>query len=208
MHVGRASQPVRDGLERPSYCSDTPHTEFREPFYQVTGKLNGMEHDAGADLVDIIDDVGRTVRTATRREMRSQGLPHRCVYILVLNRQGELYIHQRTDSKDVFPGYWDVAVGGVLAAGETFIEGAAREGREELGVDLACVPVFEMHYKDAATTVQGMVYRAVHDGPFRLQPEEIVRGEFRPMEEVIKLTGEVPFCPDGLAVLRKYRELT
>ena len=49
-------------------------------------------------------------------EMRSRRLPHRCTYLLVFNRHGELFWHLRTSTKDVFPGYWDLTIGGVLAA--------------------------------------------------------------------------------------------
>lgn len=165
-----------------------------------------MSHDPGSDLVDIIDAAGRTIGTVTRREVRERKLPHRCMYILVFNSQGKLFIHQRTTTKDVFPGHWDVAVGGVLAAGEDCDEGARREGLEELGVDLNPVALFPFQYDDAATLVRGMVYRAVHDGPFRLQPEEIVRGEFISLADVWERMGKEPFCPDGVAALREYCE--
>jgi hypothetical protein len=50
-----------------------------------------------------------------------------------------------------------------------------------------------------------MVYRLFHDGPFRLQPEEIVRGEFVPADEVAARIARDPFCPDGLGVLAEYQ---
>jgi hypothetical protein len=49
------------------------------------------------------------------------------------------------------------------------------------------------------------VYRAVHDGPFQLQPEEVVRGEFVPLEAVADRAAQVPFSPDGLAVFAEYQ---
>jgi len=85
--------------------------------------------DPGDDLVDVVDDGGRVVGRATRREMRARRLPHRSTYILVFNRRGELFIHLRTATKDVYPSHWDVCVGGVVAAGESFDDGAARELR-------------------------------------------------------------------------------
>jgi len=160
---------------------------------------------ADAELVDVVDDAGRVVRVVTRREMRVRRLPHRTSYILVFNRRGELFIHQRTPTKDVYPGHWDVAVGGVLAAGESFEAGAGREVREELGVEPALEPLFPLRYADADTVVHGMAFQAVHDGPFRLQPEEIVRGEFVTLEEIEGRTAHEPFCPDGLAALAQYR---
>lgn len=160
--------------------------------------------DPGLELVDVLDADGRVIDTVSRREMRQRRLPHRCVYLLVFNSRGELFIHLRTPTKDVYPSHWDVAVGGVLAAGESFDDGVVREGREELGVELAPEPLFPFHYADTRTEARAMAYRAVHDGPFVLQAEEIVRGEFVPVEEALARSARERFCPDGLAVLRQY----
>jgi hypothetical protein len=65
--------------------------------------------------------------------------------------------------------------------------------------------LFLLRYADARTIVHGMVYRLVHEGPFRLQPEEIVRGEWMSLDEVWARAAVEPFCPDGLEVLREYR---
>jgi isopentenyldiphosphate isomerase len=164
-----------------------------------------MNANPGDELVDVIDDEGRTIGMVTRREIRLRGLAHRCTYILVFNGRGELFVHLRTATKDVFPSHWDVVVGGVLAAGESFAEGARREMQEELGISVEPGELFLFWYADASTRVQGMVYRVVHDGPFVLQPEEIVRGEFLPLSEVDARSRTAPFCPDALAVLREFR---
>jgi isopentenyldiphosphate isomerase len=161
--------------------------------------------DPGDDLVDVVDHAGVVVRQATRREMRAHRLPHRSTYILVLNRRGELFIHLRTATKDVYPSSWDPCVGGVLVAGESFDDGAARELHEELGVTAPLERLFPLRYEDAANVVHGMVYRTRHDGPFRLQPEEVVRGEFVPLDGVVARATQEPFCPDGLVVLARYR---
>ena len=164
-----------------------------------------MSHQPGEELVDVVDDAGRAVAVVPRREVRARRLPHRVAYVLVFNRRGELLIHLRTPRKDVYPAHWDVAVGGVLAAGESFEVGAGRELAEELGVSAPLEPLFPVRYADADTVVHGMAYRAEHDGPFRFQPEEIVRGEFVAVDAVTIRTAREPFCPDGLGVLAEYR---
>ena len=161
-----------------------------------------MSGDAGDEPVDVLDDEGRVIGVVPRREMRLRRLPHRATYVLVFNRRGELFVHLRTADKDLYPSHWDVAVGGIPQAGESFDAGARREAREELGVELSLERLFPLRYADAHSVVQGMVYRARHDGPFRLQPEEIVRGEF--VADVTSRAKQVPFCPDGLAVLSAY----
>ena len=157
------------------------------------------------ELVDVVDEEGRTVGVVSRREMRAGRLPHRSAYVLVFNRAGDLFVHLRVPTKDVYPGHWDVAVGGVLATGESFDDGARREAAEELGVDVAVERLFPVRWADEHTIVHGVAYRAVHDGPFRLQPEEVVRGDFLPLDMAEERARWEPFCPDGLAVLREYR---
>src|SRR5437899_12724574 len=127
-----------------------------------------MVPDPRQELVDVVNADGRTIGTVTRREIREGRLGHRCVYVLVFNHQGQLFIHLRTPTKDVYPAHWDVAIGGVLAAGESFDVGARREILEELGVDAEPQPLFPFRYADAATVVRSMAYRIVHDGPVRL----------------------------------------
>jgi mutator protein MutT len=160
---------------------------------------------AAAELVDILDEAGRTIGVAPRGEMRRRRLPHRCTYVLVFNEKGEIFIHLRTATKDVYPAHWDVAIGGVLLAGETYEQGVRREVQEELGIEAAPVELFPLRYEDARTVVYGMVYRLDHGGPFRLQAEEIVRGEWVRLDEVWRRARALPFCPDGLAVLREYQ---
>ena len=65
--------------------------------------------------------------------------------------------------------------------------------------------LFPFRYADAYTGVQAMAYRLSHEGPFQLQPEEVVRGEFVSLEEVAKRIGQLPFCPDGVALLKEYQ---
>jgi isopentenyldiphosphate isomerase len=161
------------------------------------------------ELVDVIDEAGYTIGVVTRREMRTGRLPHRCTYVLVFNSAGELFIHLRTPTKDVYPSHWDVCIGGVLAAGESFDQGVKREIAEELGIDTDATPLFDFHYRDDATFAHGKVYRVRHDGPFRLQAEEIVRGEFVTLAEALARIQRTPFCPDGVVVLQRFlaREL-
>jgi isopentenyldiphosphate isomerase len=160
------------------------------------------------ELVDVIDDEGRPIGVVARREMRVRRLPHRCTYVLVFNRRGELFIHLRTPTKDIYPSHWDTCIGGVLAAGENYAQGVVREVREELGIDAAPAELFPFRYADERSVVQGMVYRLDHEGPFRLQPEEIVRGEFVAVQEVLERAQRQPFCPDGMEVVRQYLQMT
>jgi isopentenyldiphosphate isomerase len=164
-----------------------------------------MTLDPGDELVDLLDDFGDVIGTIARRDLRGRRLPHRCAYLLVFNRRGELFIHQRTATKATHPLCWDVCVGGLPGVGEPFDDAVRREAEEEIGVVVEPVRLFPFHHADERSIVFGMVYRAVHDGPFRFQPEEVARGEFVPLAEAVHRTEREAFCPDGVAVLMEYR---
>jgi isopentenyldiphosphate isomerase len=157
------------------------------------------------ELVDVVDENDRVLRQATRKQVRQRNLCHRAVYILVFNTGGQLFIHRRTLTKDIFPGYWDVAVGGVVNAGEGYDKAAARELREELGVrGVSLRRLFSMRYEDASNRVHGMVYSCACEGDFTLQASEIMSGEWTDLDVLLERTQHDLFCPDGLEALRLY----
>ena len=163
--------------------------------------------DPGDEIVAIVDEDNHVVGSAARREMRARRLPHRSTYILVFNSRGEVYVQKRTRTKDVFPGYYDPAAGGVVLAGESYLEGALRELEEEMGIrGVPLESLFEFFHEDANSRVWGAAFRCVYDGAVTLQEEEVESGAFMAVEEVFEAAAAQPFTPDGLYVLRRYAD--
>ena len=161
---------------------------------------------SGDELVDVVDENDHVVRQATRREVRQEHLRHRSVYIFVFNPAGQLFVHRRTETKDIFPGYWDVAVGGVLAAGEAYDRGARRELEEELGIaGVRLRRLFALRYDDATNRVCGMVYSCTVDAPLRLDRHRDRRGGVARSDGRLGAhAAAARFVPDGLEALRLY----
>jgi 8-oxo-dGTP pyrophosphatase MutT (NUDIX family) len=153
----------------------------------------------------IVDRDNREIGVAPRREMRAQGLIHRSTYILVLNSRGDLYVQKRTLTKDVYPGYYDLATGGVVQAGETYEQSAERELAEELGIrNVPLSPLFDFYFEENQCRVWGRAFSCVYDGELTLQPEEVESGEFLSPQEILRRAESQPYTPDGLDVLRRY----
>ncbi|MBO4812694.1 NUDIX domain-containing protein [Candidatus Saccharibacteria bacterium] len=56
------------------------------------------------------------------------------VFLYRINDGGlELLWQKRADGVDRYPGYYDISAGGHINLGETVVEGAIREAREEIG---------------------------------------------------------------------------
>ncbi len=136
--------------------------------------------------------------------MRQQRLIHRAAYILVFNEEGDLFIQKRTMTKDIYPGYWDLAAGGVVLAEESYEDAASRELAEELGMtDCPLQHVFDQYFEDSSNRVWGRVFSCISNGPFDLQKEEIEHGHFIPLDDIAALHRREPFTPDSLPLLER-----
>jgi len=163
--------------------------------------------DSPPEFVQIVDENNKEIAAVTRRLMREQNLIHRASYVLVFNNRDELFVQQRTLSKDIYPGYHDVAAGGVVVAGESYEESAERELAEELGVrDVLLLPCFDHYFEDEGNRVWGRVFRCRHDGPFALQPEEVAGGRFMTLDQIMALSEREPFTPDGIEILKRLQK--
>lgn len=158
-----------------------------------------------AECIAWVDELDRPLGGLQRSELRAQRLIGRCTYILLFNTAGQLCVHRRTLSKALYPGYWDVAAGGMVLFGEDYAESAVRELAEELGIVAA--PLREhgrFFYEAPESRLWCRVYSAVSDAPLILQPEEVLEARFIPVEQVFDEARRLPYCPDSLLALQHY----
>ena len=161
------------------------------------------------ERVVIVDADNRPVDIVPRSVMRAKGLRHRTTGIFVLDRQGRLYVQRRTETKDVYPRLLDLCAGGVVVAGESYEECAAREAAEELGiVETPLETVFDIDFCDpgegGGKAVRNFcrVFVCRHDGPFTLQPEEIACGAFVAIADILADDAS-RYTPDSLKALHR-----
>jgi isopentenyldiphosphate isomerase len=166
------------------------------------------ESDAAADeIVALFDESNAVIGSAPRSVVRAQNLRHGCVAVIVLNSAGQIYVHRRTETKDVYPGCYDMMAGGVLQAGENPRAAAAREAEEELGVTgVEVVPLAEADYADDRSRYHAYGYTVTYDGPIRWQAEEVMWGEWMSPDELLAMVDDpdVSFAPDTLSFLRSW----
>jgi 8-oxo-dGTP pyrophosphatase MutT (NUDIX family) len=157
-----------------------------------------------SEIVVLVDANDNIVGEAPRVEVRQKGLIHRVTYILLVNQQGQLLLQKRTPTKDIFPGYFDAAAGGVVTRGESYEASAVRELEEELGIsDVPLHAHFDHYFDDGFNRYWGRVFSCQHEGPFSLQASEVESVQFVEVKRLID--GEfLPLTPDTQEILLRW----
>ena len=108
------------------------------------------------EIFPIVDETGRVIGKATRKECHSGSrLLHPVVHLHVFDRQGRLYLQKRAHNKLIQPDKWDTAVGGHVDYGETVMQALRRETREELGL-LSFEPVSKSNASRSVTVLKAL----------------------------------------------------
>ena len=90
-----------------------------------------------AEYFDILDENGnKTGERKLRSEVHRDGDWHRAVHIWIINQNGEVLLQRRSPNKDSNPNMLDISCAGHLSAGDESLEGALRELKEELNLDV------------------------------------------------------------------------
>ncbi|MGW4167435.1 NUDIX domain-containing protein [Streptomyces chartreusis] len=162
------------------------------------------------EILDIVDEQDRVIGRSPRGEAYAKGLRHRCVFIEARDAEGRLFVHRRTPTKLVFPSRYDMFVGGVVGAGESYDEAALREAEEELGVSGLPRPtlLFKFLYDDGAgQTWWSAVYEVRCELPVNPQVEEVAWYDFLPEAEVERRLTDWSWVPDGMAAYERLKAL-
>ncbi|MDT9696253.1 NUDIX domain-containing protein [Streptomyces sp. P17] len=163
---------------------------------------------AADEILDIVDENDHVIGQLPRGRVYAEGLRHRCVFIQARDAEGRLFVHRRTPAKLVFPSLYDVFVGGVVGAGESYDRAALREAEEELGVSGLPEPefLFKFLYEDGAGhSWWSAVYEVRCELPVSPQVEEVAWHAFLPEAEVETRLAEWEWVPDGLAAYERLR---
>ncbi|MEU6081137.1 NUDIX domain-containing protein [Streptomyces sp. NPDC047108] len=167
-----------------------------------------QEPRSAGEMLDIVDEADRVVGQAPRGEAYARNLRHRCVFVLARDARDRIFVHRRTAEKLVFPSLYDMFVGGVVGAGETYAEAALREAEEELGVSglPQPVPLFTFLYEAPGRTWWSAVHEVRCTQPVDPQADEVAWHTFLTDEELAERLTRWSWVPDGLEAYRRLQE--
>jgi len=120
-----------------------------------------------------------------RRVIHNNGWWHKGVHVWLFNSEGELFLKQRLENAEFFPGHWE-DVGEHLKPDESFEEGAVRGLEEELGVSgikLEKVAESQMTYPENNCELLEL-WECVFDGAIKVNREEGENGRFFSLSEI------------------------
>ena len=94
--------------------------------------------DPQGELLTQVDEHNQIIGSINRGAAHeTPGVYYRTIYVLVKNDRGEVLIQKRSSTKDLYPNYWDLSVGGHVNFGQSYENTAARELGEELGINVS-----------------------------------------------------------------------
>ena len=157
------------------------------------------------ELVDLYNENRAPLgRTAERYGSKAPGEYRTVVHVCLFDHAGRMLIQKRTECKRLWPGRWDVSVGGGVDAGETSAQAAEREFREELGIALnlpssrpALTVNFDQGFDDFFVLERDIPLRSL-----TLQADEVAQVRWATVEEACAMVDAGEFISYPKSFLR------
>ena len=87
------------------------------------------------ELVDKFNKRRESLNKTTERFEKIEGEFCQYVHTWIMNDKNEFLIQKRSANKKIYPDKWSIT-GGAVDSGETSLQGAIREVKEEIGIDI------------------------------------------------------------------------
>ena len=148
----------------------------------------------------VVDRDGRIVGSAPRSVVRRDNLPHAVVAVLLRDPAGRVYVHRRTDTKDVFPGLHDCfAAGGVQAARSPPTPPRGRSPRSSVPTAWTWRRSRRGGTRTSRRGTSGTATWRRTTAPVVHQPEEVAWGTWMTVDDLRAHLADPtwPFVPDG-----------
>ncbi len=174
------------------------------------------------EIFDLVDEKDNVIGKVKRGEVHgNKDLVHRSIGVAVFNSKGELYLQQRSATKDTYPLCWTISCSGHVNTkiknkkskikntdknAKIYKDAVKRELWEELGIrNLKLEKIAKYICRAPNETEIQMLFKTISDGPFKLHPQEIAQGKFFTRKELKSLLhkGKIKLSFMGKVALGK-----
>ena len=166
------------------------------------------------EQVVLISENDEVLGLMDKMQAHENGLLHRAFSVFLFNEKGEVLLQKRAAEKYHSPNQWTNAVCSHPREGETYLEGAQRRLKEELGIEaMELTPKFHFIYKaDVGGNLWehelDHVFTGNYDGNFSLNDEEVSEIRYITMEA---LDAEMESNPENFTewfkiILGEYKD--
>ena len=177
------------------------------------------------EYLDIVDQNGiPTGEIVERKQAHEEGIMHRTSHVWLLRKYNDcvqILLQKRCDTKDSFPGCYDISSAGHIPAGVDFVPSAIRELKEELGIEVSgnelifcgdCIIAWddEFYGKPFHDRQYSRVFALWCDKSeqeFHLQEEEVSDVLWMGLDQAISAVNEntIPNCiyPDEILMVKQ-----
>ena len=141
------------------------------------------------EQVVLVSENDEVLGLMAKMQAHENGILHRAFSVFLFNDKGEMLLQRRAAEKYHSPGQWTNAVCSHPRINETYIDGANRRLKEELGIETNLTEKFHFIYKaDVGGNLWehelDYVFTGNYDGTFNLNQEEVSEVRFISMENL------------------------
>jgi isopentenyl-diphosphate Delta-isomerase len=99
------------------------------------------------EIIDVLNEDGEVINTIPREQAEQDNHITENVLVFVFNSLGRVWVQLRPQSKNHYPGKWDISACGGVLSDETNEQAAQRETLEEMGIEV------ELHHVESFLNV-------------------------------------------------------
>ena len=171
------------------------------------------------EMLEVVDENDKVIGLEERNVVAKEGLLHRCVYVVLLNPNGEVLLQKRGERKRAYPNSWDIVLAEHNNPGESYEQAAHRGLKEELGiegVELVKVRGPQIHSYDNGIYKHpefAELYKGIYDDQIKVDGAEVSEAVFflpEKIEEILKkekvtgwFAGEWKWMKENFPELKK-----
>lgn len=148
------------------------------------------------EVLDVYNERHERIgRSVCRGEPLAEGERLLVAHVCVMNGKNELLAQKRQLTKPHYSGCWDLSAGGFALTGEEAREAAARELREELGLDLPPESLRFLFTEPFSYVLDDyfLAYAEVDPATLTLETEEVAEARWFSLEEVKEMMADGRF---------------